>query len=174
MTPITLQHTSSSAELITSQLGYALAVARKRARLFPSLADEFESAAMLTLVEAAQRYRPEMDVPFRIYFGWVLHRRMIDVLRNERKSRVLAEWPGCFDGVEARSSAAADDDSDTLDYWCGGLSARSREVIRMHFFEGLKLWEIAAPLGVPKSTISTIYRNAIRRIRERETERSDR
>jgi RNA polymerase sigma factor for flagellar operon FliA len=157
--------------------------------------DDIESAALIGLIDAVDRYDPERGVPFEGYAGLRIRgavldelRRVDDRSRSERR-RARDDAPdrepeiGAYLGtlslellLEAgdRDWAAVDDDEDRYDRQdlrmrvesaLRCLPPRQREVLVRYYGEALTLRESAARMGISEARACQLHGRAIQNLR---------
>lgn len=169
----------------------ALAVAAKFARRYPKLADEFESAACLAIVEAARTFDPMRGVGFKHYLSRRLDGAMIDVIRSAgpqgfRRRLASPDVPKIVSlnavvdrerGFETVDLAESSDlpvgweaeYQDGLSDLAKGLTRQEGEVIRRLYGRAgqATMKRVANAIGLCESRVSQIHGEAIEELRRR-------
>lgn len=150
--------------LVTAHVALARKMARSFARRVPPLwRDEFESAAMLALVDAAQQWEPERS-DFGPYLNCKINFCLIDTCRKLfRRSRALplAEW---YDAGYADPRGL--DDADAFEAVIRPVSFRQRSLLRAVYRDGLTLAQAGRAMGLSSSYPFHLHRQALDEIRE--------
>lgn len=158
----------------------ARALARPLRQTWPAASDEFESAALFALVEAAGAFRPDRQVRFATYARHRIQGALRDVQRRlvpkgwrsddghdalphfvslhpaaERSGRILA-------GSQPVAPIGQDlEAADALEPWLRRLPRRHAEVCREIYLHGATQSEAALRLGYSQSRLSCIHQEAI-------------
>lgn len=148
----------------------ARGIARPFKRKWPRLADEFESAAMMALVESASRYDESKNVKYSTYTRLRIIGAMSEVLRigmsparmpvaslvesQEIYGVVLNKTPDPPVGHEAEHA-------DTIRDMARKLPKLHGAVFAMVHADGLTNATISGRIGLSRSRINTIYRESI-------------
>ena len=157
--------------------------------------DDVESAALIGLIDAVDRYDPERGVPFEGYAGLRIRgavldelRRLDDRSRGERqRARTVAldtePEIGAYGGTLSldmlletgdRDWAAEDDSADRYDDQdlrmrvesaLKCLPPRQREVLARYYGESLTLRESAARMGISEARACQLHGRAIQNLR---------
>lgn len=154
--------------------------ARSMAASRPELQyDDLYQDGCIGLLEAIQRYRHDSGVPFAAYARFRIKGAMIDGLRhtnwNFRKARSTDERRRRSREVsldEPGAVAVADRPLST-DYLLLGaagrvleaLPERWKQVLRLHYVEGLTFVEVAAELGLTVRWVRLVHSTALERLR---------
>jgi RNA polymerase sigma factor (sigma-70 family) len=169
--------TSAQQALATRYLPMAKALAKPLKRSWPSEFDEFESAALLALVEAAQSFDPSRNVKFStfaryriggalrdvqrnlIIAGWrtdSLHAPIISSIRgdSEDQGRVLMTEPDAPVGSEMESM-------EFVEAWLRKLPPSHASVCRDLFINGSSQGETAERLNCSKSRLSYLRKESL-------------
>lgn len=138
--------TDSPNALIARYSTLARNLARPYCRHFPEWSAEFTGAALLALVEAAQRFNPNRGVGFPAY----ARRRINGALIDERAK--ILNWEQSCDYIDEFSSEPEADggvDPAEFERAIAGLPAVLKPLLRLLFVQGLHLEDAAAELRVP-------------------------
>lgn len=157
--------------------------------------DDVESAAIIGLIDAVDRYDPDRGVPFEGYAGLRIRgaildelRRLDDRSRGERqRARTVAPDTepeiGAYGATLSldlllesgdRDWAADDDSNDRYDHQdlrmrvesaLRCLPARQREVLVRYYSESLTLRESAAKMGISEARACQLHGRAIQNLR---------
>jgi RNA polymerase sigma factor for flagellar operon FliA len=158
-------------------LPMARALAKPLKLCWPTECHEFESAACLALVEAAQSFDPARNVKFATYARY----RIWGALRDVQRGLVMQGWRD--DLVNAPKFvtliATAEefgqvmlthpeppigedvDLADQLDFWLKKLPARHATACRELYLKQKTQGETAEAIGVSKSRVSYLHREAL-------------
>jgi RNA polymerase sigma factor (sigma-70 family) len=153
-------------------LAHSLSASYRRA--WPNEWNEFESASMMALTEAAETYDPSRGVPFatfaRIRIVGALrdvHRRLSRPLTLPRGSAVctcgdmkIAETSGRVLIQAVHQPDHAYVSADAFERWMRKLPLRHAEVCRCLHADGLNQTETAQRMNLSQTRISTIRREA--------------
>jgi len=166
-------------ELTLQYLPLARGMAYRVARKWPAGSDDFQSAAFLALVEAAQAFDPSRGVSFATFARPRVQGALIDAQRGllikgwrgpaeERpKFESLgpdAEGRGRVVGVHADPPVGADlEASDAVEVWLKKLPARHSAALRLIHFDGKTQAEAAALVGCSPATITRLNRETLLR-----------
>lgn len=188
---------SSRCALIERYAPLATVVARRmRVPTGPLIGrDDIESAALVGLIDAVDRYEPERGVPFEGYAGLRIRGAILDELRRvddrsrgeRRRARDAAadEEPeiGAYLGTLSlelllergdRDWAAEDDDQDRyedqdlrmrVESALRCLPPRQREVLARYYGDALTLRESAARMGISEARACQLHGRAIQNLR---------
>jgi RNA polymerase sigma-70 factor (ECF subfamily) len=128
---------------------YALSILHNRA----DAEDAVQTAALRGLERLASF---DADRPFNGWWFTVLHNCCIDRLRRARR------FPVASVDVEAVADDAQEPgpDWEQLDRALQGLPAAQVEVVRLHYFAGLRYAQIAEVLSIPIGTVMSRLYNA--------------
>ena len=170
--------TADQQRLAMRYLPMARALARPLKENWPMERHEFESAACLALVEAAQSYDPERNVKFATFARY----RIWGALRDVQRGLVTAGWrndmenaPGFvsmgINNAEERGSvllAESDrpigedlDLAEQVESWLRKIPPRHAAACRALYLEQKTQGEAAELIGVSKSRVSYLHKEAI-------------
>lgn len=163
-------------ELALRFLPLARGLARPFKTAWPSLRDDFESAACLALVESAEAFEPERNIKF-ITFA---RHRIWGSLRDVQRSVLPLGWRGNPEEApvvgslprecERRGRVLADpdeavgkdlEDHDALEGILRKLPRRHADACRRLYAYRESQHEAATALGYSQSRLSTIHREAL-------------
>ncbi len=158
-------------------LPLARAMAYPHKRAWPQAGDEFDSAANLALVEAAESFDPRRRVRFSTYARFRIRGALRDVKRSlapggwrsnpagaplvgsldeepEFRGRVLNAEP---DPPVGEAVAAIDE----VERWLRKLPPRYAEACRCIYIHGMSQAEAARDIGCSQSRLSCMHREAL-------------
>ena len=122
---------------------------------------------------SAFRLLPRLEAPeaFRVWLYKIAHGKVVQLLRRQRRLAAWVEDAANSSPGLAASDEAVFDNVELVHQVLAYLSVEQREVLVLHFLEGMPLEEIAQALDCPLGTVkSRIYhgkrslRNAIERL----------
>lgn len=174
--------------LTLQYLPLAKAMAGRVARKWPAGGDDFQSAAFLGLVEAAQAFDPNRGVSFATF----ARRRVMGALIDAQRSLLIKGWRGTsqtrprFVQLEADSEARGQvvgiqDDrpigaeleaAEAVEHWLDKLPARDSAALRLIHLDGKTQAEAAEAVGCSPATITRIHRETILRFQRPEPQRT--
>jgi RNA polymerase sigma factor FliA len=161
-------------------------VVRQLARRLPANVqrDDLLAAGVFGLIDSLRRNGGDGGAAFEWYARTRIRGAIFDELRAQdwlsRRARAAAGVPACFVSFEDVANddesglASPDDPSEAFEArsLCRALGRalsqlpeRERTVVGRHYFEGAKLKEIGAELGVSEPRISQLLARAIERLR---------
>ncbi|MFO0949857.1 MAG: sigma-70 family RNA polymerase sigma factor [Isosphaeraceae bacterium] len=169
--------TPTQQDLAARYVPMARALAKPLKTAWPVEGEEFESAAMLALVEAAQSYEPERNVKFATFARY----RIWGALRDVQRRLVTAGWRGdaehapsitslTYDaeengrvlGAEPDAPVGSDIESDDfLEAWLRKLPSKHAAACRCIYLEGKNQVETAEALGCSKSRLSYLHKESM-------------
>ena len=175
--------TEEQQELATSNLSLARALAGRMRYAWPGAQDEFESAALLALVEAAQAFDPTRGVKFTTF----AHHRISGALRDLRRelysrggrgdvaSRhagtgfhefqglgIDSEAHGHLIGAEADEPVGTElENLDTIENWIRQLPRTHSLAFRHIYLDGKTKEETARLVGCSKAYLTRLHQEAI-------------
>lgn len=121
-----------------------------------------------TFIKAFRKYS-SYD-PARPFEPW-LYKIAINTARNMyRRQKAMALLDEVYDqdsGISVEENILEREQRDGLWQEINHLSLRSREVIVLHFYSGLKLKEIAHVLGIPLGTCKSRLNYALKTLKQR-------
>ena len=155
----------------------AQALAFRSARSRPSASDEFESAAFLALVEAAQAFDPSRSVTFVAFARHRIRGALMDLQRDlfaaGRRGKVDdlprfqplepdSEERGKVVGVQDEAPVGAElETAEAVESWLNKLTPMQARAFRHIYFDGKTLDEAAALVGCSKSSMSRIHNGTL-------------
>jgi RNA polymerase sigma factor (sigma-70 family) len=151
-------------KLVTDYLPLADKLARHESSKFPNSVslDEVKSAAYMGLVDAANKFDPDRNVPFGAY----ARTRIVGEIRDY--IRFLLKSSGCSELDEESCPAPSSDHSATEDFFafvCDVLGPSDGKIIHMYYVDDRTLGEIGISKGVSESRISQIMKKIHRRLK---------
>jgi RNA polymerase sigma factor (sigma-70 family) len=169
--------TAAQQEIATRYLPMARRLSRSYRTAWPHQRDEFDSAAQLALVEAAESFDPSRNVRFATFARMRIHGALRDVLRRmalpgwrsdaahapivgplgpnaERHGRVLHSEPDPPIGAELEAVEA-------VEAWLRKLPSKHAAACRLIYVQGKSQAEAAAALGCSQSRLCFLHREAI-------------
>lgn len=165
--------------LVVQHLTLARRLAGQQFRRWPRERDEFESGALLALVEAAEAFDAERGIQFATFARHRIEGAMRDVQRRlyarTRPWDRLADAPlptGAGPCVTDRSArvlgiqpeppvGAALEGEDAVEHWLRALPRRYADACRELYLHGRNQTEAAAVLGISQSRLSAMHRAAL-------------
>lgn len=158
----------------------ARVMARVQARRYPRWRDDWESAAYLGLVQAAQMFDPTRGVKFDTFARPRIAGSMLDARRGLGPAgwkRIRLQGPAprtktldCDVADRGASSVGTDlERSDDFDALVRHLYPGERVVIRLRYFEDLSQDEIAQRIGCSQANVSHRHTRGLAVLRERLT-----
>lgn len=164
-------------QLAESYMPLARKMAKQHKKQFPWLHEEFESAACLALVEAAESFDPDRKVKFATFARLRISGALRDVHRNmiiygwrcdpahaptllmnygstERKGLVLGINPDQPLGHEMEGE-------DEFEAWMRKLPRKHAQAFREIYVKGKTQHEAAAAMGCSQARLSYLHREAI-------------
>lgn len=175
--------------LTLQYLPLARAMAGRVARKWPAGSDDFQSAAFLGLVEAAQAFDPNRGVSFATF----ARRRVQGALIDAQRSLLIKGWRGTskirprFVQLEEDSEArgrvvGAQDDrpvgaeleaAEAVEHWLEKLPARDSAALRLIHLDGKTQAEAAALVGCSPATIHRLNRETVLRFQKPEAQQTE-
>lgn len=165
--------------LAARYMALARRVARPYKRAWPSHWEEFESASLLAVVEAAESFDRSRGVRFATY----AYHRIRGAMRDVQRELLARSRPMDFDsdfpigsgdrfaqagrvgrviGVEADPPVGSElEGLDQIDRWLRRLPSRWAEVCRLIYMHGKTQTEAARELGMSQSRLCCIHRASL-------------
>ncbi len=160
--------------------------ARRYAPMLPAGRDDLMQECRIALLNAAEKFDPSLGFPFVAYAGRVLgnaaRRFLTRELRHGLRGRATdsATAPRMVSvapdsgGTKPLLDLIPDESPRPLE-WCPGrweevfgyLTDTQARVVRLRLFDDLSYREVGERLGFRESHATTVYRQAIERLRER-------
>ncbi len=157
--------TVAQQELAAAHVPLARKLAAPLKRAWPNDAEEYESEALLALVEAAGKYDPSMPVKFATY----ARHRILGALKDlhRRKAKAAArDAERIVANPEAVSTPQRLDEDEAFDRRIEPLNLRQKAIFRLIYRLGKSQAEAAAILGLSQTTVSEAHREGLERLRE--------
>ncbi len=164
-------------ELTLRYLPLARAMAHRLTKSWPAGGDEFQSAASLAVVEAAQTFDPSRNIDFATFARFRIRGALIDVQRslfsggwrgtagNGPRFQPLeadSESHGRVVGAQADEPVGADVEAmDAVENWLKKLSPLHAAAFRHIYLDGKTQEEAAALIGCSKSSICRLHRETL-------------
>lgn len=135
-----------------------------------TILDDLEQEVMQAAHEAAQqqRFEARQGARFETFVLQIARHKAADYLRLRRRRReavaqldLIQETP-----VDIESEIAQADLAARVKQAVGRLGKRHAEILRLHFYQDLKIKEIARQLGVSEQEVSNLKSYALRKVRE--------
>jgi RNA polymerase sigma-70 factor (ECF subfamily) len=132
--------------------------------------DDLEQEVMQAAHEAAQqqRFEARQGARFETFVLQIARHKAADYLRLRRRRReavapldLIEETPFDIESEIAQADLAA-----KVKQAVDQLSERHAEILRLHFYQDLKIKEIAQQLGVSEQEVSNLKSYALRKVRE--------
>jgi RNA polymerase sigma-70 factor (ECF subfamily) len=153
-------------------------LARKMLRGFPAVrrwegtGDVLQNAS-LRLMRALQKVRPDSTPKFFALAGIQIRRELLDLKRHYRAVNAAHHSDRvCGDsGTPAHEPVDPAPGLDELEEWCAfhqqidGLPEEEREVVDLHFYQGLSKAQVAELLEVDVRTVQRRWNAALQRLR---------
>jgi RNA polymerase sigma factor (sigma-70 family) len=170
--------------LVARYLPLARALSRPYKRHWAGARDEFDSAAALALVEAAESFDPERGVNFATYARHRIDGALRDVRRDliDHHQRFLTNTPASGDvlagdgcpthrgrllGIAAPEEVGEDlERREMVEHWLAKLPRRHAYACRQAYYHHRTQAQIARDLGYSQSRMSNIYREALELLRD--------
>lgn len=174
--------TTEQKALAGKHVRFAKSLAEPLKRRWPRHAHEFDSAAMLALVEAARRFQPERNIPF---VNFASH-RVVGAFKDARRSIVMKGYrdnlenaPTLFNvnlltDVGIRHFGESPDRPvgheieavDQVEAWLKMLPRRHAAVCRDLYVNDRTQREVARRMGIVVSRVCSIHREALAILRD--------
>lgn len=148
---------------------HASAVVRYFTRHAPRDTEDLVQRTMLACVELGTR--SDQVRSFRAYLLGIAHKLLLKHLREKKR---WARWRGVAPAPAKGSSEPVD--LDALEWQRGleagmqGLSEDLRMTLRLYYWQGCQITEIARLIGVPEGTVKTRLHRARRQLKRRLTD----
>jgi RNA polymerase sigma factor (sigma-70 family) len=184
--------TGAQRTLVADHVRFAYRLAAVWRKAEPALGDEFESAATMAMVAAAQSFEPGRGVKFTTY----ARHRVLGALRDawRRAQRHQRRFGPLFEPREQLDSGARrhrparqkatmfcsedppvgheSEQIDLVEWMLKRLPARHAAVCRLIYFEGLSLGQTAARMRLSVSRVTGLHREALDQLRRLRDEAS--
>ncbi len=157
--------TESQQALAAQFVPLALSLVQPFKERWPSIAMEFESSAMLALVQAAESYNAARGVKFERFVRYRIEGSILDVQRRARLRTVSLPEDMEELGVIDPGGESAVDGDEALEIWLGWLSPESAACVRAVYCDGRSLRELGEELGVHPKRLSRLHSRALATLR---------
>jgi RNA polymerase sigma factor (sigma-70 family) len=168
--------------LATQYLPLARSLARRMKDSFPDAGDEFQSAAFLALVEAAQSFDSSRRVGFASFARHRIWGALCDLRREiirrvrprgSESGRVVMQLAMGFEtggrliGVEPDEPVGSELEAlDTFENWIGQLPRLQAQAFRHIYLDGKTQKEAAALVGCSKWWLNRVHSEGLRKLQE--------
>lgn len=181
--------TDEQQTLAVKYVPMARSLAKPLKRAWPMEGEEFESAAMLALVEAAQSFDPGRNVKFATFARY----RIWGALRDVQRALVTAGWRGDIENAPSVASLSQDaeeqgkvlgsepdppvgqeiESTEFVEHWLRKLPPRHAAACREIYINGKSQGEAASAIGCSKSRLSYLHKESIELINDAWTYRAN-
>lgn len=168
--------------LASKYLPMARSLAKPLKRAWPLEGEEFDSAAMLALVEAAQSFDPARNVKFATFARY----RIWGALRDVQRSLITSGWRSDLENAPTISSLSHDSEEngkvmgaepdppvgqelesvEFVECWLRKLPKRHAIACREIYLNGKSQGEAAEAVGCSKSRLSYLHKEALELIND--------
>lgn len=169
--------TAGQQDLASRYVPMARSLAKPLKRAWPAEGEEFESAALLALVEAAQSYDPSRNVKFATFARY----RIWGALRDVQRGLITAGWRHDLEHAPSISSLGVDAEEhgrvvncspdrpvgeefeavEFVEHWLRKLPARHAAACREIYVHGRTQGEAADNVGCSKSRLSYLHKESL-------------
>lgn len=144
---------------------------KKFSNLDPAAIDDLTQEVMQAAYIAVQQQRFEArhGARFETFVLQIARHKAADFLRQRRRRRE-AQAPLDFiaeETVDVESDMAQAELLEKIKQAVTLLTERHAQILRLHFYQGLKIKEIAQQLALPEQEVSNLKSYALRKMRER-------
>ncbi len=134
----------------------------------PESADDLTQTTLLACIEAQDRYRG--DAPFKAFLFAIARRKLLTYLRSQQRyDRMvafrIAQGPDTV--VTPSRCASLRQEQTAMLMGLAGLPVHLQMTVQLHYWEGMKVREIAVVFRVAQSTVKTRLVRARELIRQR-------
>jgi RNA polymerase sigma factor (sigma-70 family) len=160
-------------QLVVQYIPWANKLAIQKKRTLPEFIDleEIKSAAYLGLVEAASRYKPELNIEFTTFSysriwgaihdylreqGWKKEGQYCQMLSLDAPTSADGETHCLADTIEAK---AEQDTEECFEVITAKLGAQAKVMLRHYFIDELSMKEVGEKFGVSESRVSQLIKN---------------
>lgn len=174
--------TQAQQSLAQQYIPMARALARPLRRAWRNGGEDFESAALLALVEAAQSFDPSRNVKFATFARY----RIWGALRDVQRGLIVNGWKSDIENSPTISSLAYDSEEhgrvlsanpdqpvgheleaiDFVEHWLRKLPAKHALACREIYINGRNQGEAAEKVGCSKSRMSYLHAEALELIND--------
>lgn len=169
----------STTQLVEQYVPLANKLAFQKKKSLPRFIDieDLRSAAYLGLVEAANRFNPDMGVCFSTFAYPRINGAIIDYLRDQgwmkrgETSHIIsldapvADNEVCVLGDTIAAKEEVTDQEEILEVISLNLDNQAKEVLRHYFIDELSMKEVGERFGVTEGRISQLIKEYKQRIR---------
>jgi RNA polymerase sigma factor (sigma-70 family) len=174
----------STTTLVEQYVPLANKLAFQRKRSLPRFIDieDLRSAAYLGLVEAANRYNPDLGICFSTFAYRRINGSIIDYLRDQGWMKRgathcimsldanVANNEGCVLGDTIEAKEEKTDQEEVLEVISLKLDNQAKSVLRHYFIDELSMKEVGEKFGVTEGRISQLIKQYKEQIRDNWTE----
>lgn len=142
----------------------------RRARAFrrclprPLNTDDAADVGQFGLIRAADRWRVERGIPFRSYAIDCIDNAIRSLIRYEQRMGRSREREVAFD--PAWHVTHDPPRRDLIPLLTPSLSRDEQLIVRLHYEDGMTLWDVARCVGVVRSRITEIHQKMLSRLRD--------
>ncbi len=170
-------------QLVEQYMPWANKLANRKKKTLPKFIDieDLRSAAYLGLVEAANRFKPELGIEFTTFSYPRIWGAIHDYLREQgwikkgSNTQMLSldvpstdgEDAALKDTIEARPE---DDTEECFEVITLNLDSQAKDVLRHYFIDDYSMKEVGEKFGVSESRISQLIKQYKARIQQNWTE----
>jgi RNA polymerase sigma factor (sigma-70 family) len=170
--------TTEQQELAARHVPLARALARRLKEMWPRHYEDFESAASLALVEAAQSFEPERGVKFATFARFRILGALRDVQRTVMKRGHERELPNapktefrfvpgvkeaCYLMLTAPDAPVGTmlEGAEEVEHWVSQLPRRHAQACREMYLRDRTQSQVAREIGCSKSRVSYLHAEAL-------------
>lgn len=174
------EFTMSTTQLVEQYVPLANKMAFQRKKSLPRHIDieEIRSAAYLGLVEAANRFNPDLGICFSTFaypringaiidylrdLGWMKRGETCNILSLDAE---LADSEACFLSDTVQAKEERNDQEEILEVISLNLDKQAKSVLRHYFIEELPMKEVGEKCGFSEGRISQLIKEYKQRIRD--------
>jgi RNA polymerase sigma factor (sigma-70 family) len=153
-------------------VSWALKLAREQSERRQFDIELARSAALLGLVIAAQKYKPNFDIPFCSYSAKYIKWQIAEDFRQEHRDRPATGFDGMVDleGIasDPRQNAREFESAQDLDFLINLIpSDEQRTLVRLMYAGGMTMRQACLEIGISESWAVILHRRAIEYLREK-------
>lgn len=149
-------------DITVNQLGIARAVAGRWSGKSKIRFDELLSEANWHLVRAVERYKPKPDANINTYIYCFVNRSIGRFCHRYRKPSQVEIPDKPHEPTDER------EEREHFEHLISPCNRQEKEVLLMHFYDGLRIHEIANALGMSRRHVHRIKNSGLERIKEDE------
>jgi len=138
--------------------------------LEPAVIDDLAQEVMQAAYEAVlqQRFAAKQGARFETFVLQIARHKAADYLRRRRRREAVAPFDLIQEeSVDVEHEMAQSDLLEKVRQAVELLGERHAQILRLHFYEELKVKEIAQQLGFSEQEVSNLKSYALRKVRER-------